>query len=124
MILKSTSESAQELEAKLKGISGLTDIKSSWEEGSPEAHIIFNRDQLSRFNLNLEDVANILRSKVRGDVATEFREGDEEIDIRVWNEDIDRDSIEDLAKHDNRPCMKKSCASESSRARRHRARSE
>jgi HAE1 family hydrophobic/amphiphilic exporter-1 len=94
--LELTSKSARELENRLKGISGLTDIKSSWEEGSPEAHILFNREQLARFNLNLQDVANILRSKVRGDIATEFREGDEEIDIRVWNEDVDRNSIEDL----------------------------
>jgi HAE1 family hydrophobic/amphiphilic exporter-1 len=94
--LESASKSARELEARLKGISGLTDIKSSWEEGSPEAHILFDREQLARFNLNLQDVANILKSKVRGDIATEFREGDEEIDIRVWNEDIDRNSIEDL----------------------------
>jgi HAE1 family hydrophobic/amphiphilic exporter-1 len=94
--LAMVSKSANELESRLKGISGLTDIKSSWEEGSPEAHILFDREQLARFNLNLQDVANILRSKVRGDIATEFREGDEEIDIRVWNEDIDRNSIEDL----------------------------
>ena len=94
--LEVTSKTAQELETRMKGLTGLTDIKSSWEEGSPEAHILFNREQLARFNLNLQDVANILRSKVRGDIATEFREGDEEIDIRVWNEDIDRDSIEDL----------------------------
>lgn len=94
--LESASKSASVLESRLKGISGLTDIKTSWEEGSPEAHILFDRDQLARFNLNLQDVANILRSKVRGDIATEFREGDEEIDIRVWNDDTFRNSIEDL----------------------------
>jgi HAE1 family hydrophobic/amphiphilic exporter-1 len=87
---------AQRIESNLHRISGLTDIKSSWQEGSPEAHIIFNRDELSRFNLRLEDVANILKGKVQGEVATEFREGDEEIDIRVWNEAVSRDSIQDL----------------------------
>lgn len=94
--LSASSGTAKVLETKMQKIDGLTDIRSSWEEGSPEAHVIFNRDQLSRFNLNLEDVANILKSKIKGDVATEFREGDEEIDIRVWNEDVDRNSIEDL----------------------------
>lgn len=94
--LAAASVTAKVLESKLQRVPGLTDIRSSWEEGSPEAHVIFNREQLSRFNLNLEDVANILKSKVKGDVATEFREGDDEIDIRVWNEDVDRNSIEDL----------------------------
>jgi hydrophobic/amphiphilic exporter-1 (mainly G- bacteria), HAE1 family len=94
--LDATSQAASMLEGKLRKLPGLTDIKSSWEEGSPEAHVIFNRDQLSRFSLNLEDVANTLKSKVRGDVATEFREGDDEIDIRVWDEYLSRNSIEDL----------------------------
>lgn len=91
-----TSRAATTLLAKLEKLPGLTDLKSSWEEGSPEAHVVFNREQLSRFNLNLEDVANILKSKVKGDVATEFREGDQEIDIRVWNDMASRNSIEDL----------------------------
>jgi HAE1 family hydrophobic/amphiphilic exporter-1 len=94
--LSEASKTAKVMERKMQNIGGLTDIRSSWEEGSPEAHVIFNREQLSRFNLNLEDVANILKSKIKGDVATEFREGDEEIDIRVWNEAIYRNSIEDL----------------------------
>ncbi|MCI0413281.1 efflux RND transporter permease subunit [bacterium] len=94
--LKTASQISSRIESNMQRITGLTDIKSSWEEGSPEAHIIFNRDQLSRFNLRLEDVANILKSKVQGEVATEFREGDDEIDIRVWNEMITRNSIEDL----------------------------
>jgi hydrophobic/amphiphilic exporter-1 (mainly G- bacteria), HAE1 family len=90
------SRVASRIESNMQRIPGLTDIKSSFEEGSPEAHIVFNRDQLSRFNLKLEDVANILKSKVQGEVATEFREGDDEIDIRVWNEMITRNSMEDL----------------------------
>lgn len=94
--VESTSRTAATLQAKLARIPGLTDIKSSWQEGSPEAHVVFNREQLSRFNLNLEDVANILKSKVKGDVATEFREGDDEIDVRVWNDMAYRNSIEDL----------------------------
>ncbi|HJZ11441.1 MAG TPA: efflux RND transporter permease subunit, partial [Acidobacteriota bacterium] len=94
--LEATSLVSRQLEGRLKGISGLTDIKSSWEEGSPEAHVIFNRNQLSRYGLNLEDVATILKNKVQGEVATEFREGDDEIDIRVWNQAGFRDSIGDL----------------------------
>jgi HAE1 family hydrophobic/amphiphilic exporter-1 len=94
--LEVASRVATRIESNMQRITGLIDIKSSFEEGSPEAHIVFNRDQLSRFNLKLEDVANILKSKVQGEVATEFREGDDEIDIRVWNEMITRDSMEDL----------------------------
>lgn len=113
--LEATSQAARELEAKLNGMPGLADVKTSWEEGSPEAHVIFHREQLSRFNLNLEDVANTLKSKVKGDVATEFRQGDDEIDVRVWNEDTSRNSIQDLenmavANIDGTPVLLKSVA--------------
>lgn len=94
--LATTSAAASNLQNRLKNIPGLTDLKSSWQEGSPEAHIIFNRDQLSRFNLNLDDVANTLTNKVKGAVATEFRQGDDQIDIRVWNDTVYRNSIQDL----------------------------
>lgn len=91
-----TSAAAKTLEGRLKNIPGLTDIKSSWEEGSPEAHILFDRSQLSRYNLNLEDVANTLSDKVKGAVATTFRQGDDQIDIRVWDAASFRNSIQDL----------------------------
>ncbi|MEW6367047.1 MAG: efflux RND transporter permease subunit [Acidobacteriota bacterium] len=94
--LGATSAAARTLEGKLKNIAGLTDLKSSWEEGSPEAHVVFNRDQLSRYNLNLEDVATTLKNKVMGAVASAFRQGDDQIDIRVWNAAQYRSSIEDL----------------------------
>ncbi len=94
--LITTSDAARMMENKLKAIPGLTDLKSSWEEGSPEAHVVFNRNQLSRYNLNLEDVANTLKNKVKGAVASTFREGDDQIDIRVWDAASFRSSIEDL----------------------------
>lgn len=91
-----TSDATKTLESRLKNVPGLTDLKSSWEEGSPEAHVLFDRSQLSRYNLNLEDVANTLSDKVKGAVATTFRQGDDQIDIRVWDAAAFRNSIQDL----------------------------
>ena len=52
------------------------DVKANIQRGNPEVQIIYNRQLLSRFGLNILDVASIVRNKVRGDVATEFKEED------------------------------------------------
>ncbi|MCS7312820.1 MAG: efflux RND transporter permease subunit [Acidobacteria bacterium] len=88
---------ARHLETALRRIPGLTDVQSSWQEGSPEVRVTFLRDQLARYGLNIIEVAQTLRNKVRGETATEFREGDDKIDIRVWARPDDRDSVQDLA---------------------------
>ena len=58
--------------------------------------IIYNRQLLSRYGLNILDVASIVRNKVRGDVATEFKEEDRKIDILVRVRDQDKESIDNL----------------------------
>lgn len=94
--IEATSAVARRLEAALRNIPGLTDVQSSWQEGSPEIHVTFLRDRLVRYGLDIAGVAQTLRNKVRGEVATEFREGDDKIDIRVWARPTDRDSVQDL----------------------------
>ena len=46
--------------------------------------------------MNISTVANLVRNKVQGDIPTEFREGDRNIEIRVRVKEEDRRSIEAL----------------------------
>ncbi len=71
------------VEAALQGVPGLVDLHSSSELGNPEVQIQFDREQLARLGLTLGEIAATVRTKVQGDVATRFTEGDREIDIRV-----------------------------------------
>ena len=64
-------------------IPGLVDLRSSAEMGNPEVQVRFDREQLARLGLDLATVAQTVRTKVQGEVATRFTEGDREIDIRV-----------------------------------------
>ncbi len=77
-------------------IPGLYDVKSNLQSGNPEVQIIYNRNRLAFYGLNILDVANIVRNKVRGDVATQFKEEDRRIDIRVKIRDIDKTGLFDL----------------------------
>jgi HAE1 family hydrophobic/amphiphilic exporter-1 len=82
--------------AKMEEVDGLTDIKSTVEEGIPEAQIIFDRQKLSQLGLDLNIIANIVRDNVLGNVSTEFSKRDRKIDIRVRARKKDVGSIEDL----------------------------
>ncbi len=87
---------AREVEEKISEISGLFDVKANIQRGNPEVQIIYNRQLLSRFGLNILDVASIVRNKVRGDVATEFKEEDRKIDVLVRLREEDKETIDNL----------------------------
>ena len=104
-----------DLKERIDQIPGLVDVKSSAELGNPELQIAFDRNQLSQLGLNLGDVADTLRKKVQGDVATRFTEGDREIDIVVRSVDLGQASVGDvknfiIAQRDNVPIYLKSVA--------------
>ena len=82
--------------AKMEEVEGLTDIKSTVEEGIPEVQIIFDRQKLSQLGLDLNTIANNVRDNVLGNVSTEFSKRDREIDIRVRARKKDIGSVGDL----------------------------
>ncbi len=87
---------ANRIKEAIINIPGLRDVKASTEGANPEVHIIFDRLKLSSYGLNISTVANLVRNKVQGEVPTEFREGDRNIEIRVRVREQDRRSIEAL----------------------------
>jgi HAE1 family hydrophobic/amphiphilic exporter-1 len=69
-------------------VRGLAGIRSSVEEGKPELIFVPDRRQLDRYGLSSAAVAAALRTGYEGEVASLYRESDEEYDIRVrFNED-------------------------------------
>ena len=88
---------AAKLEGRLAGIPGLVDVKSSAELGNPELQVTFNREQLTRLGLDLSQVAETVRSKVQGAVATRFLQGDREIDILVRSVEVGEATVADLS---------------------------
>lgn len=94
--LQKLSDIVRNVEEELKDIPGLYDVESNIQRGNPEVQIVYNRPLLAHYGLNISDVAAIVRNKVRGDVATEFKEQDRKIDILVRLREEDKESIEDL----------------------------
>jgi len=94
--LQKLQQYSRELEDRMQQIPGIIDVKSNIQRGNPEVQIVYNRPLLSKYGLNIMNVASIVRNKVRGDVATEFKERDRKIDVLVRLRETDRQSIEDL----------------------------
>jgi HAE1 family hydrophobic/amphiphilic exporter-1 len=74
---------AAELAHELASVHGLADVTSSLEEGAPEVQIHFDRAALAQYGLDLSEVSNLLKSKIRGEVATALRRADKDVDVRV-----------------------------------------
>ncbi|MDQ7052378.1 MAG: efflux RND transporter permease subunit [candidate division KSB1 bacterium] len=87
---------ARTVEERLRRIPGVFDVKSSMQRGNPEVQIVYDRPRLARYGLNILEVASIIRNKIRGDVATEFKDRDRKIDVLVRLRESDRQSIDDL----------------------------
>jgi len=89
-------EIADNIVERIQDVEGLRDVTHSLAEGKPEYHITINREQASRMGLMVNQVANAVQTATLGKVATRFREGDEEVDIRVQFKEKFRDNLDDI----------------------------
>lgn len=89
-------EIASNMVERIQDVEGLRDVTHSLAEGKPEYHINIDREKASRMGLKVSQVANSIQTAALGKVATRFREGNEEIDIRVRFRKKFRDSLDDI----------------------------
>ena len=91
--LRRMSRAAEDV---LSTLPGLADVRSSLQTGSPELQINYDRERLAGYGLDMRDVAERVRTKVQGRVATHFRQGERQIQILVQLREDDRMGIEEL----------------------------
>jgi len=87
---------ADEAVERLRRIPGLVDVRSSTEGGNPELQIRFNRERLASLGLSVQQVAEVVRSKVLGAIVTDITREDRTIDIRLRAQEQFRSSARDL----------------------------
>ncbi|MBE0467001.1 MAG: efflux RND transporter permease subunit [Candidatus Desulforudis sp.] len=69
--------------ALVAGVEGTREVQSSLEEGRPEVQVLVDRDRASAHGLSVHQVALAVRTALHGEVATVYRVGGDEIDVRV-----------------------------------------
>jgi HAE1 family hydrophobic/amphiphilic exporter-1 len=81
---------------RIKDIEGIRDATHSLSQGRPEYRIKIDRDRAARLGLMVGQVANTVQTATLGKVATRFRDGSEEVDLRVRFKKNFRDSIDEI----------------------------
>jgi len=89
-------ETADNVVSRIKDIQGLRDVGHSLEEGKPEYQIHIDREKAARMGLMVAQVGNTVQTYSLGKVATKYREGDDEFDVKVRFEKKYRDDLEDI----------------------------
>jgi HAE1 family hydrophobic/amphiphilic exporter-1 len=92
-VLEGISKAMLDSVAAVRGLSG---IKSSVEAEKPELTFVPDRRELDRFGLSSASVAMALRTGYEGNIASLYRDQDEEYDIRVRYRESDRSRREEF----------------------------
>ncbi len=92
--LKRYGEAVREVMADMPE---LADVELSLKSGAPEVQIVYDRDRLSRYNLNLRQTAELVRDQVQGIEATRFNMKDRRVPVIVRLAEDERESVEDIA---------------------------
>ncbi len=93
-------EVAQSLAAQVKrvveNIRGVTDVRISRLEGTPEQHLVIDRQKASDMKLSVNQIANFIQTVLMGSQASQFREGGREYRILVKVKDSERLDVNNL----------------------------
>jgi HAE1 family hydrophobic/amphiphilic exporter-1 len=87
---------ADKVESIVKSTKGAVDVENSLELSKPEIKLNIDREKASDLAVNPYLIASTIRAMVDGAVATQFKEGDEQIDVRVRLRKDQRKNINDL----------------------------
>ena len=94
--LKELRERATDASELLRGLPELSDVESTLKRGAPEIQIRYDRESLMRYELNLDQIARLVRAKIRGDEATKFNYKDRRVPILVQLNEPDRTNVADI----------------------------
>jgi HAE1 family hydrophobic/amphiphilic exporter-1 len=90
-------EYGSQAKAVMERLPGLADVETTLRPGAPEVQIVYDRDKLALYGLNISTVARHVRDKVKGFEATRFNLTDRRIPILVRLNLDDRETVEDVA---------------------------
>ncbi|UCG29730.1 MAG: efflux RND transporter permease subunit [candidate division WOR-3 bacterium] len=79
----------------LRSVKGLVDLETSIAEGKPELRLIIDRQKAANFGLTPYQIGQVLRSRVEGIVASQYRRKGNEYNIKVM---FDKEHHDDIKK--------------------------
>ncbi|MCB1128556.1 MAG: efflux RND transporter permease subunit, partial [Verrucomicrobiae bacterium] len=95
--LDSLKRVSQQAAIALAELPELADVEATLRSGAPEIEVVYDRDRLLTYGLNIGTVARQVRDLVKGYEATRFNLKDRRVPIVVRLEETDRERINDIA---------------------------
>lgn len=90
--------SAHRIVDMLHAIPGTGDVRLSSEDGKPETRVDIDRQKMAAFGLTMAEVGATLRVALTGDNESKFRDGENEYDIRVLMDELDRSKTGEIGR--------------------------
>ncbi len=87
---------AEQVRRIVANVEGITDVRISREEGSPEQHLLIDRQKAADMKLTMNQIAGFIQTVLMGNQASQFREAGREYRILVKVKDSERMDINDL----------------------------
>jgi HAE1 family hydrophobic/amphiphilic exporter-1 len=76
-------EVAEDVRAMIASVPGTRETETSVQDATPQATLRINRDKASGYGISAYTIAGVINTAISGTVATTFKTGDSEMDIRV-----------------------------------------
>ncbi len=90
---------AQRIADLMDQIPGISDTRVDRDDGRPEVALEIDRYRAAEAGLTVSDIAANVRTNFGGQIATRYREGGDEYDVRVRLKESDRHALSDLREH-------------------------
>jgi HAE1 family hydrophobic/amphiphilic exporter-1 len=87
---------ADQIVQLISGVESVRDLTHTMAAGKPEVRINIDRERAYRLGLSVYQVANTVQTATLGKVATRYREGSDEIDVRLRFKERYRDSMDEV----------------------------
>ncbi|SDS77514.1 multidrug efflux pump [Halopseudomonas litoralis] len=87
---------AREVATKVRENPGVTNVHLNWEEPSKVVYLNIDQERARALSLSTSDVAGFLASQLTGTAVSQFREGDELIEIALRGTTRERDALQSL----------------------------
>jgi len=84
--------------AKMKSIPHIADVDTTLRGGKPEVRLVIDRARAADLGVSVSDIEQALNTLVAGQVASTFKAGEDQYDVRVRSQEQFRNSPEALAR--------------------------
>ncbi len=96
--LDSLAQEAERMASLIQNVEGVEDIQVEKVTGSPQISVVYNREKIARYGLNISDVNRILRTAFAGNSAGVILEDEKRFNLVVRFEEPFRKDIENVKK--------------------------